>query len=146
MSNHPITKLETYWPYQAVVLADLVSRHTNSILKLHGSLNLSQWRVLAAIANHPGCTSAQVVIMTPMDKGIVSRATSILVKNGLVNKKGDPSDRRQSQLFLTEHGRLEYNSVNGALRKAIKQIKTPETFNENMLEQIAGMLDMMSVE
>jgi len=104
MSDHPITKLETYWPYQAVVLADLVSRHTNSILKLHGSLNLSQWRVLAAIANRPGCTSAQVVIM------------------------------------------LEYNSVNSALRIAIKQVKTPGTFNADMLEQIAGMLNMMSVE
>ena len=146
MSDHPITKLETYWPYQAVVLADLVSRHTNSILKSNGSLNLSQWRVLAAIANQQGCTSAQVVAITPMDKGIVSRATSTLVKNGLVSKKEDPSDRRQSQLFLTEEGLLEYNSVNGALRKAIKQVKTPETFNENMLKQIEGMLDIMSVK
>ena len=146
MSDHRITKLETYWPYQAVVLADLVSRHTNSILKSNGSLNLSQWRVLAAIANQQGCTSAQVVAITPMDKGIVSRATSTLVKNGLVSKKEDPSDRRQSQLFLTEEGLLEYNSVNGALRKAIKQVKTPETFNENMLKQIEGMLDIMSVK
>ena len=146
MSDHRITKLETYWPYQAVVLADLVSRHTNLILKSNGSLNLSQWRVLAAIANQQGCTSAQVVAITPMDKGIVSRATSTLVKNGLVSKKEDPSDRRQSQLFLTKDGRLEYNSINSALRKAIKQVKTPETFNENMLKQIAGMLNMMSVE
>ena len=46
-------RLDTYWPYQIVVLADIISRRTAAIVKEQADLNLSQWRVLAAIAENP---------------------------------------------------------------------------------------------
>jgi len=143
MTQQPIIELEKYWPYQVVVLADLVSRHTNSILKSHGTLNLSQWRGLAAIADDPGLTSAQVVMMTPMDKGIVSRATTSLVKNGWVHKKSDAFDRRQARLSLTEKGRSQYELINSALTRALYKLKVPFQFNDVLMEQITSMRDII---
>lgn len=144
MSTQPIIQLEEFWPYQVVVLADLVSRHTNSILKSHGSLNLSQWRVLAAIAAKPGMSSAQVVTMTPMDKGIVSRAAASLVTSGLVRKKGDPADRRRSELFLTPQGQSQYELINASLTQALSQIKVPARLNNILLELISSLQDITS--
>jgi len=43
-------ELENFWPYQVVVLADQISRHTLSVVREQSGLNLSQWRVLAAVA------------------------------------------------------------------------------------------------
>ena len=76
-----VLELTAYWPYQITVLADRIARRTSRVVKEHG-LNLSQWRVMAAVAEVPGRTSVEVVTVTPMDKGIVSRATKALLTRG----------------------------------------------------------------
>ena len=99
----PGFSLADFWPYQVTVLADKIARRTTKIVKEHG-LNLSQWRVLAAIADVPGRTSAEVVGITPMDKGIVSRATKALLDMGLIRRLASQSDGRVSHLHLTTAG------------------------------------------
>ena len=105
-----ILELDRYWPYQITVLADRIARRTARIVKDHG-LNLSQWRVLAAIAESPGRTSVEVVTVTPMDKGIVSRATKALLTMGLIRREASQIDGRISHLYLTEPGRRLYQSL-----------------------------------
>jgi len=117
ISTHaaPVTRrviqLGSYWPYQLTVLADRISRHTAAIVKRHGQLNLSQWRVMAAIAEQPGRTAAEVVTVTPMDKGIVSRATKALLTAGLVRREASQGDGRVSHLFLTAQGEALYQAL-----------------------------------
>jgi len=101
-------KLDGYWPYQIVVLADLISRRTAAIVRDEAELNLSQWRVLAAIAEAPGRTANEVVQVTPMDKGIVSRATKALLEGRLVRRKASQEDGRVSHLYLTVSGQSLY--------------------------------------
>jgi len=103
--------LDDFWPYQAVKLADQISRHTLSVAKSEGNLNLSQWRVLAAVAEDPGRTAAQVTAITPMDKTIVSRAVSSLIAMELVTKTSDTSDKRRSSLSATKTGIDIYRRV-----------------------------------
>jgi DNA-binding MarR family transcriptional regulator len=104
---YDILKLKSHWPYQIIVLADRITRLTSQIVKVQG-LNLSQWRVLAAIAEEPGRTSVDVVKITPMDKGIVSRATKTLLHMGFVRRHASQYDGRLSHLHLTESGALVY--------------------------------------
>jgi len=96
--------LDVFWPYQAVYLADQISRYTLSRAKSEAGLNLSQWRVLAAIAEKPGRTSREVTDITPMDKTIVSRAVSTLLANDLIEKKPDVTDKRRMALHATPQG------------------------------------------
>ncbi|WP_417467559.1 MarR family winged helix-turn-helix transcriptional regulator [Maricaulis sp.] len=106
-----VLQLDSYWPYQLTVLADHISRHTAAIVKRHAGLNLSQWRVMAAIAERPGRTAAEVVAVTPMDKGIVSRATKALLEAGLVVRTASQDDGRISHLHLTDGGEAVYQSL-----------------------------------
>ena len=145
MTKDTTIELKDFWPYQVVVLADQVSRHTNNILKTHGSLNLSQWRVLAAIGEKEGRSAAEVVAMTPMDKGIVSRATASLVEDGFIRKKNDPDDRRRSELFLTAKGRKHYQTISQALTKALGQLDVPERLNAVLHTQIANMRTLSDI-
>jgi len=48
-ASSPI-RLDDFWAYQVVVLADQVSRHTMEVVRTEANLNQSQWRVLAAVA------------------------------------------------------------------------------------------------
>ena len=108
--QNDVLQLDTYWPYQITVLADRIARRTSKQVKAF-DLNLSQWRVLAAIAEVPGRTSVEVVQITPMDKGIVSRATKALLDRGLVHREASQSDGRISHLHLTDLGRKLYKQI-----------------------------------
>jgi len=139
MSKENIIKLDEYWPYQVVVLADLVAKHTTSILKEHSELNLSQWRVLAAVAEKPGRTAAEVVTVTPMDKGIVSRATSSLVDKGILDKNNDNDDKRRSRLTVTNSGKSIYKRISRELISQTTSIPVTNAINNQILRLIQGM-------
>ena len=107
--------LETAWIYKVSVLADLVARRVSEVVRDVSDLNHSQWRVIAAIADVPGRTASDVVDVTPMDKGIVSRAVASLVERDLVERRGSASDGRRSLLFLTGKGEAQYSDIVRAL-------------------------------
>lgn len=103
--------LDQSWIYKVTVLADRISRHTSSVAAQVAGLNLSQWRVLAALADQDGRTASQVVNLTPMDKGIVSRAVASLVRAELVRRIASDRDGRLSHLHLTDEGRHTYRAI-----------------------------------
>ena len=121
-SNTKIIRLEDYWPYLVTVLSERIARRTSRIVKEEAGLNLSQWRVMAAIGEVPGRSSADVVTITPMDKGIVSRAAKALLEQGLVLREASQTDGRISYLYLTEKGQETYEAlvplVEGVLNRA----------------------------
>lgn len=137
-----IIKLDEYWPYQVTVLADIITRHTTSVLKTHGDLNISQWRVLAAVAESPGRTAAKVVAVTPMDKGIVSRATASLVESHIIEKIHDKIDRRSSRLYLTKTGEKIYAQISADLTSRTNGIISSDSFNLAVTAAIQSMLKL----
>jgi DNA-binding MarR family transcriptional regulator len=132
-NSHPTPiELTTFWPYQVAVLADQISRYTLSVAKEMAGLNLSQWRVLAAVAEKPGRSAAEVTAITPMDKTIVSRAVSSLIEAGLIDKAADTHDKRRSQLSPTKPGRNVYDKIavqlNQTMIEGFKDTPSPEKF------------------
>lgn len=108
--------LEQMWQYKISVLADMVARRTIAILQNISDVNLSQWRVMAAIADKPGRSAKEVVAVTPMDKGIVSRAVSRLIDRDLIMRRACEKDGRLSYLFLTQPGMASYDMIFQALQ------------------------------
>lgn len=116
-NSSPSIKLDNFWPYHAVVLADLVTRHTHSVVKAEANLNISQWRVLAAVADKPGRTAADVTNITPMDKTIVSRAVSSLIEADLIKKTRTKTDKRRLSLETTSIGQKIYEKIASRLNE-----------------------------
>jgi len=129
-SQTKVLRLAEYWPYLVTVLSDRIARRTAKIVKEKAALNLSQWRVMAAIGDVPGRTSREVVQVTPMDKGIVSRATKALLNQGLVYRAASQDDGRVSYLYLTEKGTTVYKGlipeVEGVLERAREALSEAE--------------------
>ncbi len=107
--------LDQNWLYKIAVLADRIARHTAQIAADAGDLNLSQWRVLVAIADQAGRTASDVVDLTPMDKGIVSRAVTFLVAEGHLRRERSDKDARRTHLFLTPSGEALYQQISERL-------------------------------
>jgi len=107
--------LDSFWAYQVVVLADQVSRYTMDIVHTEADLNQSQWRVLAAVADKPGRTAAEVTAVTPMDKTIVSRAVASLIKDELIKRTPSAEDKRRAALEMTKIGAERYALISKKL-------------------------------
>lgn len=139
-----VLELDRYWPYQITVLADRIARRTSRIVKDHG-LNLSQWRVLAAVAESPGRTSVEVVTVTPMDKGIVSRATKALLAMSLVRREASQLDGRVSHLFLTKEGRRLYQLLLPDVESIVLRSHTGLSSDkqEQLCEHLGDLLDVI---
>lgn len=134
-------KLNEFWPYKIAVLADLVSRKTMAVVKLHGDLNLSQWRVLAALGDKDGRSAAEVVAMTPMDKGIVSRAVTSLGERGLLKRIEDTQDKRRRTLHLTKSGKAHYNVISTNIQQALFSSPPPQASPSESINEFINILD-----
>ena len=121
MNSSPSTRidLDNFWAYQVVVLADQVSRYTLEVVRTEADLNQSQWRVLAAIADKPGRSSAEVTAVTPMDKTIVSRAVASLIKDGLIKRTPSQADKRIGALHMTKLGAQRYELISSKLAETL---------------------------
>ncbi len=141
-SDSPIS-LDTFWPYQTVYLADQISRYTRAVVSDHADLNLSQWRVLAAVADGPRRTAAEVTAITPMDKTIVSRAVNSLIRVGLIEKTPNKHDKRRAALVLSQDGREIYQQIakilSDTLVENFKTTTPPQDFIHVLHEYINAM-------
>lgn len=111
--------LDNFWAYQVVVLADQVSRYTLDVVRTEANLNQSQWRVLAAIADKPGRSAAEVTAVTPMDKTIVSRAVASLIQDGLIKRTPSQDDKRVGALEMTRLGARSYDLISAKLAETL---------------------------
>lgn len=129
--------------YKITVVADRIARRVSQTVATVAGLNLSQWRVLAAIADQDGRTASQVVDMTPMDKGIVSRAVASLVAQGHLKRHASDQDGRVSHLYMTPHGRETFERIvleldrTGATGETLLSDETRANFLANLDQIIA---------
>lgn len=117
-------QLISLWTYQTVRLADKISRLSLAAARAEAGLNLSQWRVLAAVADQAGRSATEVVAMTPMDKGVVSRSVESLVKAKLLKKQLHPHDGRRVTLTLTARGAKIQYKISQRIQLEVSKVET----------------------
>lgn len=115
--NGQLPPLDSFLPYQITRLANLLSQRTAVIAREAAGLTLSQWRVLAAVADRPACTAREVVAVTPMDKGAVSKAVKSLIDMNMLRREASRDDGRISLLNLSPKGRRAYLAIATEVRQ-----------------------------
>jgi DNA-binding MarR family transcriptional regulator len=104
-------RLEKFLPYRLSVLTNLVSSAIAGAYRERFGLAVSEWRVLAVLANSPDLSAAEVAQRTAMDKVAVSRAVGSLLKRARLERRMARADRRRSVLRLTAAGRRVHAQV-----------------------------------
>lgn len=104
-------KLDDFLPYRLSIASNRVSAAIASAYQALFGLKISEWRLVAVIAEGPGMTQQALGLATRMDKVTVSRAAAALVERGLLARQPNPGDQRSHMLALTATGRALYDDV-----------------------------------
>ena len=97
--------LSDFLPYQLAAAAERMSRDFAERYRRAFDISVPEWRVLAHLSQSGEVSVRDIEARVAMDKSKVSRAAARLEATGLIEKRGDPKDRRLLDMRLTDKGR-----------------------------------------
>jgi len=92
-------------------------------LKVAGvPLTREQWSVMAVLWKTDGCTQQMLADATYRGRAGITRLIDNLEKEGYVERKADPNDRRSNLIFLTSKGKEIQEDVVSVLNETVSAI------------------------
>lgn len=111
---------------------------------LQSGFSLAEVRVLYEIASAPGCAASDVMAVTGLDRGYLSRILTRLGREKLVEKMAARSDARIKRLSLTAKGRMILDDLTEKARSRARG--TLEGLSaQKRAKLIAAMLAIMDI-
>jgi DNA-binding MarR family transcriptional regulator len=104
-------RLDGFLPYQLNVASSLVSQALSRLYAERYGIGVPEWRVLVTLGQFDTMTGKAIGEHSHMHKTKVSRAVALLEKRGLVVRRVNRSDLRESFLSLTPEGRAIYDDL-----------------------------------
>ncbi|MEN6349949.1 MAG: MarR family transcriptional regulator [Syntrophomonas sp.] len=138
----------TFWCFRLNALSRKISRLYNNRCMEHG-ITAAQSFVIFDILDHAGSSVKDIASRIQLDSPAVTGLIDRLVKEDLVERKEDPSDRRSLQIYLTPKGQIlaEENLVPMALEfnSFIRSTVEPEVSKvfQKSLDLIDKQLDKL---
>jgi len=97
-------KLTEFWCFRLAALARKISRAYNSLCHKYGVTAVQSF-VLFDLLEHDGSSVKDIASRIKLDSPAVTGIIDRLLKEKLVERKEDPTDRRSLQIYLTSKGR-----------------------------------------
>jgi DNA-binding MarR family transcriptional regulator len=104
-------RLREFLPYRLSVLSNLVSGLIAREYSTRFDLSMTQWRLMAVLAEHEELAARDIEPIVRMDKVAISRAVRSLTQRRLVRRRASQQDGRLAFLSLTAAGRRVYDEV-----------------------------------
>lgn len=96
-----------------------IKTYLNILIKESGlDVTTEQWSVMVCIYSTPGITQTDIANIVFKDKSNVTRILDILEKNGHIERRKNPSDRRSYTIYLTEKGEETIKKLFPLVKKA----------------------------
>src|SRR5690606_5505499 len=84
----------------------LLNRYLSQRFKEAGiPISREQWSILAVLWIKDGCSQQQIANQTDRDKPSTTRLIDSLEKEGYLERRSDPKDKRINLVYLTEKGK-----------------------------------------
>ncbi|MDF7774530.1 MarR family transcriptional regulator [Sphingomonas sp. AOB5] len=104
-------KLDQFLPYRMSIASNAVSDAIATAYRALFDLKISEWRLVAVLAEDGAMSQQALCGRTRMDKVTVSRAAIALAERGLVERTPNPEDQRSHLLALSKPGWSLYEQV-----------------------------------
>jgi DNA-binding MarR family transcriptional regulator len=135
-------RLETHPFFWFGQIFGLRNRALNRELRPY-DLDYQRMKVLAVLAERPGCSMQQVADFTVVDRTSLTHTVQLLVDRDLVHRQARASDRRSVVLSLTPAGRKIYKKIAPIIlelnARTMAGFSTKET--QAVLDQLRRMVD-----
>jgi len=101
-----------FMPFRLNRLAAEVSSALSSEYQERYGLDIPEWRVLATLGfRNDACSAQYIAHCTRTHKSTISRAVTMLLQQGLIERVENEADRREFRLRLTRKGRTLYEEL-----------------------------------
>lgn len=107
----PLLTLERYLPYRLSILSNKVSTLVAQAYQSKFALSITEWRIMAVLGEYPGASADEISVKTQIEKSLISRAISKLLKRGLIERQISKEDKRRSQIQLSNTGYAVYEEI-----------------------------------
>ncbi len=97
--------------FKMVRLTNYMSQHYKHEPVKQFGLSKRDWRIMLAIAAHQGSTAVKISKFTGYDQMSVGRTVSKLVRQKRVRRVQNPSDRRETFLYLADETWESYKTT-----------------------------------
>ncbi|MDI6825369.1 MAG: MarR family transcriptional regulator [Bacillota bacterium] len=111
-------------------------------------ITLAQCHALGEVAAHEGLTSGELASRLGVDPSAATRMVDALVRQGLVHRKADVSDRRVVRLALTSRGRRLWSLVDESMTERSRAVlrRLPPDRQETVLEACEQLVQALERE
>ena len=99
------TPLQQFLTYRFSRLQAKLNAQAARMLKDLAGITVTQWRIIALVGSTGQATSAELVRISTIDKGLFSRNLKGLIRDGFVNAEMDKGDQRAQILSLSPRSR-----------------------------------------
>lgn len=107
----PALKLDCFLPYRLSVASNAVSSRIAKSYRKRFNLKITEWRLIAILAEYDSMTPQVLAKSAQIDKINVSRAAKALIARKLVVVTPNGKDRRSHLLSLSKAGRELYDEI-----------------------------------
>ena len=118
------------------------SRLREAVQEKQLALPITHIRVLKGVCRNPECTAQSIARRMQRDKAQITRVLKELLSQGLVEKVGNPHDRRSQLLRPTEQGRQIMQELR-ALERQTAGVMT-KSLSQDEIEQFVRLADVMA--
>ncbi len=114
-------------------------------------LTAVQFRVLQIVADRGNCTATEIASQMRVSQATVTALVDKLVKHGVVLREKSETDRRQTNIVITEAGRDTIRRAPDALQQRyVRKFEALEDWEQAQLvaslERVATMLDAEAID
>lgn len=110
-TSKSLLTLERYLPYRLSILSNKVSGIVAQTYRDKFALSVTEWRIMAVLGEYPGISADEVSAKTQIEKSLISRSISQLLKRQLIQRSISNEDKRRSQLQLSTTGYEVYSEI-----------------------------------
>ncbi len=140
MSNSQFS-LADFLPYQLSIASNAVSNRIARLYRDEFGLKVTEWRIMAMLADAGAMTQRELTAGTLMDKVAVNRACKVLEQRGFAVRQPNEKDGRSHHLELTEEGRAVHDQIVPMARRVEQQLLEP--LGEGQEQLLRDLLDQI---
>lgn len=126
-----------YMAYLLAQASHVFSAEIHARIKAHGT-GIAEWRVLACLVDVDGLSVSQLAELALFNQPRLSKVLDRLAAQGLVERRGDTTDRRRVRVHITPEGRQQVEPLVD-IAKAHEQ-EMLAGYDGHEVEQIKRML------
>jgi DNA-binding MarR family transcriptional regulator len=130
-----------------VTLARLIRTEADKRARAHG-MTRAQWTILLNLEREPGLLQKELAEVLEVEPITVARLVDRLEARGMVERRGDPTDRRCWRLHLTDASRPLMAEIGAQVTDLADIINAglPEETRRMVLASLGQMRDSIGVE